>query len=575
MKYPSLRTGWLIVDGYPMYHRESRSAGDDAPAIVHVHGFGISGTYLEPTAARLTQRFRTFVPDLPGMGRSMRRERSLDLPDLAKALMSYCDAVGVETATFVGNSLGCPIICEIAASYPDRIERAVLVSPAGGPTNQPMGRAIGQMALDGSREPLGMVPIAVRDYLRFGVVQSWRLFKSMTAFPTLERVRHLDMPTLLVAGARDPLVHVDRVKVFSGLAACLCREGPRCSRPELQFSRTHRRPDRGACGRHTPAFRRWSARRRRGPRHPGLTVPVRERCDPKVEIGRSAHRPGARESRRTLAMPARRRWRARPMKTRSMETDYLVVGAGAMGMAFTDALIDHADVHVTLVDRRHSAGGHWHDAYPFVQLHQASAFYGVASTVLGTGAVQQDGPEAGLQERARRSEIQHYYDSILYGRFISSGRVSFLGGSDYHSDGASHLVTSRVSGETMRVDVRRRVVDSTYLSPTIPATTPPPFGVADGVRVVAVNELAALEEAPSTYVIVGSGKTATDGIVWLLANGVDPDRILWVRPREPWMLNRAVVQPDPVVALGLAARHDGSGRGGGVPRRPVPATRGC
>ena len=66
-----------------------------------------------------------------------------------------------------------------------------------------------------------------------------------------------------------------------------------------------------------------------------------------------------------------------------METDYLVVGAGAMGMAFTDALIDHADVHVTLVDRRHAAGGHWLDAYPFVQLHQASLFYGVASTVLG------------------------------------------------------------------------------------------------------------------------------------------------------------------------------------------------
>ena len=81
-------------------------------------------------------------------------------------------------------------------------------------------------------------------------------------------------------------------------------------------------------------------------------------------------------------------------------------------------------------------------------------------------------------------------------------------------------MTSRVSGETVEVDVRRRVVDATYLSPTIPATTPPPFGVADGVRVVAVNELARLDAAPSSYVIVGSGKTATDGIVWLLANGV-------------------------------------------------------
>ena len=120
----------------------------------------------------------------------------------------------------------------------------------------------------------------------------------------------------------------------------------------------------------------------------------------------------------------------------SLETDYLVVGAGAMGMAFTDALIDHADVHVTLVDRRHAAGGHWQDAYPFVQLHQASVFYGVASTVLGRGAVQESGPEAGLQERARQSEIQAYYDDILHRRFVGSGRVTFLGASEYHTDGS-------------------------------------------------------------------------------------------------------------------------------------------
>jgi hypothetical protein len=240
------------------------------------------------------------------------------------------------------------------------------------------------------------------------------------------------------------------------------------------------------------------------------------------------------------------------MVMRSVETDYLVVGAGAMGMAFTDALIDHADVHVTLVDRRHAAGGHWHDAYPFVQLHQASVFYGVPSTVLGTGAVQQQGPESGLQERARRSEIQHYFDEVLYRRMVASGRVTFLGGHEYRTDGTSHLVTSRVSGETAQVDVRKRVVDATYLAPTIPATTPPPFGVVDTDRVVAIHELAGLADGASNYVVVGSGKTATDGIVWLLTNGVAPDRIVWVRPRDPWMLNRAVVQPDPAVALGLA-----------------------
>ncbi len=241
------------------------------------------------------------------------------------------------------------------------------------------------------------------------------------------------------------------------------------------------------------------------------------------------------------------------MPLRSLETDYLVVGAGAMGMAFTDALIDHADVHVTIVDRRDVPGGHWQDAYPFVQLHQASVFYGVASTVLGTGAVQEQGPEAGLQERARKAEIQSYYADIMRDRFIGSGRVAFLGGSEYRSEGKAHLVASLVSGETTAVRVRRRVVDATYLAPTIPATTPPPFGVGEGVDIVAINELPRRESRSGRYVIVGAGKTATDGIVWLLADGVPAERITWVRPRDPWMLNRAVVQPDPVVALGLAA----------------------
>lgn len=236
-----------------------------------------------------------------------------------------------------------------------------------------------------------------------------------------------------------------------------------------------------------------------------------------------------------------------------MDTDYLVVGAGAMGMAFTDALIDHSDAHVTLVDRRYVAGGHWQDAYPFVRLHQASLFYGVASTPLGEGQVQNSGPEAGLHERATQSEIRAYYDDILRRRFLASGRVTFLGGSDYQTESGSHVVGHHASGETTQVKVRRRVVDAAYLSPTIPATTPPPFGVADDVHVAAINELPALSAEPSSYVIVGAGKTATDGIVWLLGNGVPADRIVWVRPRDPWMLNRAVVQPNPVVALGMAA----------------------
>lgn len=235
---------------------------------------------------------------------------------------------------------------------------------------------------------------------------------------------------------------------------------------------------------------------------------------------------------------------------RAVDADYLVVGAGAMGMAFADALIDHADVRVALVDRRHSVGGHWLEAYPFVRLHQASAFYGVASTLLGGGQLQQDGPERGLQERASQPEICAYYDRLLADRLLASGRVELFANCEYVGD---RTFVSCVSGERFEVPDRCRVVDAHYLAPSVPAETPAPFGVADGARVVPVNDLARLDDAPSEYVVVGSGKTATDACIWLLSRGVDADAICWVRPREPWMMNRAVVQPDPAIFLGMVA----------------------
>lgn len=231
-----------------------------------------------------------------------------------------------------------------------------------------------------------------------------------------------------------------------------------------------------------------------------------------------------------------------------VQADYLVVGAGASAMAFVDALIDHCDVRVVMVDRRHAAGGHWLDAYPFVRLHQASAFYGVASTQLGRGQIQAAGPEAGLHERATAAEVSAYYERVLQ-RMVASGKVAFYPGCEYLGD---NRFGSLLSGAQYEVTEPCRVVDAGYLSPDIPAVTPAPFAIGDA-RVIPVNDLARVTDPPSQFVIVGSGKTATDACVWLLGNGVDPDSICWVRPRDPWMLNRAVVQPDPAIFLGMVA----------------------
>ena len=201
----SLAERWTTIDDMDVFYRESPEP-PDASVMMHLHGFGLSGRYLLPTAERLADEFHTLVPDLPGFGRSAKAGALLDVPDLAHAAARFLDDRQVEKVTLVGNSMGCPVILEFAHHYPERIERAILVSPAGGVYNQPLRRAVGQLARDGGREPTRMMGVATPDYLRFGVPSTVKMFRALTQYPTLERLLALRIPTLVVIGDRDPLM---------------------------------------------------------------------------------------------------------------------------------------------------------------------------------------------------------------------------------------------------------------------------------------------------------------------------------------------------------------------------------
>ena len=228
----------------------------------------------------------------------------------------------------------------------------------------------------------------------------------------------------------------------------------------------------------------------------------------------------------------------------TIETDYLVVGAGAAGMAFTDSLIAESDADVVLVDRRHRPGGHWNSAYPFVRLHQPSAFYGVNSRVLGTDAIDEVGPNAGFYHRATGAEICDYFQRVLEEHLLESGRVRFFGMCDYLDDASNeHRFVSRLTGEETSVRVRRKVVDATYLETAVPSTHTPSFDVDPDARLIPVNDLVSLTESADGYTIIGAGKTAMDACCWLLDNGVPSDAIRWIRPRDAWILDREFQQP--------------------------------
>lgn len=232
------------------------------------------------------------------------------------------------------------------------------------------------------------------------------------------------------------------------------------------------------------------------------------------------------------------------------ETDYLIVGAGAVGLAFVDTLIDEdPGCHITIVDKHAKPGGHWNDAYGFVALHQPSGTYGVNSMTFPSEHIDEVGLNKGLFALASGSEVLAYFGRLMDMKLLPSGRVSYHPLSTYEGrTGAGEgRIVSILSGAETTVKIRRKLVDATFYKTSVPATHKRQFAVAEGVEVVPPGDLPRLwmrpDHLPGHYVILGAGKTAMDTGVWLLEAGVPPDRISWVRPRESWLWNRKYTQP--------------------------------
>lgn len=236
----------------------------------------------------------------------------------------------------------------------------------------------------------------------------------------------------------------------------------------------------------------------------------------------------------------------------SLETDYLVIGAGATAMAFVDTLVGETDAHVVMVDRHHAPGGHWNTAYPFVRLHQPSAYYGVNSRPLGSDSIDSTGLNAGFYELAGGAEVCAYFDTVMRQHLLPTGRVSYFPMSEYLGSTGTAGRFQTLGGEVVEVTARRRIVDTTYVGVTVPSMRPPPYPVADGVRCVTPNDLPRMP-SHDHYVIAGAGKTAMDTCLWLLRHGIAPQQLTWIKPRESWLLDRAAIQPGKAFAKRVLA----------------------
>jgi len=212
------------------------------------------------------------------------------------------------------------------------------------------------------------------------------------------------------------------------------------------------------------------------------------------------------------------------------ETDYMIIGAGAMGMAFADEIFHKdASAKLVIVDRRSAPGGHWVDAYPFVRLHQPAAFYGVNSRVLGNGT----------KDLSSKGEILEYYRAVME-KMVTSGRVEFLPAHNYLGDSQVAPLTEPTNITTYKV--RRKLVDATYMKVAVPSTHAPKYQVDEGVPLIPINGLVDEYNKWEQYYIIGNGKTGMDAVLFLLDKGVAKDSIHWICSNQPWVFHREQLQ---------------------------------
>ncbi|VXC84244.1 conserved hypothetical protein [Oceanicaulis sp. 350] len=229
------------------------------------------------------------------------------------------------------------------------------------------------------------------------------------------------------------------------------------------------------------------------------------------------------------------------MAITSLETDYLVIGGGAMGLAFTDTILSETDADIIVVDQNAKPGGHWNHAYPFVTLHQPSSFYGVSSKELSRGQRDQVGLNKGMGDLASGNEVLAYYEQVMNHTFLPSGRVRFFPMCRWLGDGRFERI---LTGDVFEVSVRRKTVDATHLKTSVPSTHTPSFEVSPDVWFMPPNDLPRIDRTPKGFVVIGAGKTAIDSCLWLLEQGVDPDLIQWIMPRDGWLLDRRNTQTE-------------------------------
>jgi 2-hydroxy-6-oxonona-2,4-dienedioate hydrolase len=206
----------VAAGGWRLRYREA----GEGPPLVLVHGLGCSTDYWVRNGAWLAAAgFRVLAPDLPGFGRTEGPRAGLSIPKQAYAVSTFAAALGLESAAYLGHSLSCQTVLELACTEPERVRALILAAPTGDRRRKRLVREAVGFLRDIPREPPSLVPLVADAYLRAGPfrwMRTWFAGKRHDAFAAAAGVQ---APSAVLIGERDPVVSVHFARAITGAIA--------------------------------------------------------------------------------------------------------------------------------------------------------------------------------------------------------------------------------------------------------------------------------------------------------------------------------------------------------------------
>ncbi|MGH7482268.1 MAG: alpha/beta fold hydrolase [Longimicrobiales bacterium] len=200
------------VRGQPARYVE---AGEGLPLVL-LHGLGLDASEWDAHIPLLATRgLRCIAPDLPGFGWTSGPRWGLHVDGTARWLLDFVDAIDLERATWLGQSINAQVALEVTAAAPDRAAGLVVVSPTGVRARLPRLRQFGALLLDAPREPLELVTLVLRRYARASKRRILGTWYQAARHDPLARAGAVRCPALVSGGDHDPIAPVSYLEALA------------------------------------------------------------------------------------------------------------------------------------------------------------------------------------------------------------------------------------------------------------------------------------------------------------------------------------------------------------------------